>query len=279
MPQPIGDNRVMQTQPGRRWFRFSLRTMFIVVTVFACWFGWQTKIVRDRKAALTEARKNPSFHVTTVADWLQWAPVAVQAPETPSVSFVRRWLGDEPIYSISILGHVDGSEAALDRFKNVFPEAQVVERHAEPCHPGCFPHGTLIATPTGLREIESIAVGDLVTTILPAGESTATAVQSIFTTKNRLWQIDTDGGTIITTETQPLCTALTDVVAAGSLKRGDSILLYRDSKVQIAKVIEAAATARWETVVNLVLGNSEVFVADGVLARSKPPAESGSSLE
>jgi hypothetical protein len=119
----------------------------------------------------------------------------------------------------------------------------------------------------------------LVTTVLPSGESTATAVQSIFTTKNRLWQIETHGGTIITTETQPLCTTLTEVEAAGNLQRGDSILLCRDGEIQAVEVIQATATTRWETVINLVLGNSEVFVAGGVLARSKPPAESGSSPE
>lgn len=269
----------MQTQPGRRWFRFSLRTMFVIVTVFACWIGWQTSIVRERKAALREARTTLQINVTTVADWMKFGPgIRPQSSRPSQVSFVRRWLGDEAIHSISIMEHMDGSDAAASRFKKVFPEAEVYTVPAVPCHPGCFPRGTLIATPDGLREIESIAVGDLVTTILPSGASTATAVQSIFTTKNRLWQIDTDGGTIMTTETQPLCTLLTKVVAAGRLKRGDSILLYRGGEVHTVKVVDAAATSQWVTVFNLVLGNSELFVANGFLARSKPAADATESV-
>ncbi len=33
----------------RRWFRFSLRTLFVVVTVFGVWLGWEIKYVRDRR--------------------------------------------------------------------------------------------------------------------------------------------------------------------------------------------------------------------------------------
>ena len=44
----------MTAPPKRRWFRFSLRTMFVVVTIFGVWLGWQLKIVRERKAILRE---------------------------------------------------------------------------------------------------------------------------------------------------------------------------------------------------------------------------------
>src|SRR5262245_58654935 len=32
----------------RRWFRFSLRTLFIVVTAICLWLGWQVHLVRER---------------------------------------------------------------------------------------------------------------------------------------------------------------------------------------------------------------------------------------
>lgn len=44
------------TAPKRRWFRFGLRTMFVVVTVFACWLGYQLNWIRQRHAFL--ARKD-----------------------------------------------------------------------------------------------------------------------------------------------------------------------------------------------------------------------------
>ena len=38
-----------------------------------------------------------------------------------------------------------------------------------PCHPGCFPAGTLIATPDGLRRVEAIGPGDVVILVGPDG--------------------------------------------------------------------------------------------------------------
>ena len=43
----------MSPAPKRRWFRFSLRTMFIVVTVFGCLLGWlsyELNWIRQRQA-------------------------------------------------------------------------------------------------------------------------------------------------------------------------------------------------------------------------------------
>ena len=46
----------MTAPPKRRWFRFSLRTMFVAVTVLCLCLGlgWQLKIVRERKAIIAE---------------------------------------------------------------------------------------------------------------------------------------------------------------------------------------------------------------------------------
>jgi hypothetical protein len=50
---PFGDPGYigsMTTHPRRRWFRFAfgLRTLFIVMTIFGVWLGWQVKIVQER---------------------------------------------------------------------------------------------------------------------------------------------------------------------------------------------------------------------------------------
>jgi len=37
----------MTSTPKRRWFRFSLRTLFVVVTVAACYIGWGAWAVRS----------------------------------------------------------------------------------------------------------------------------------------------------------------------------------------------------------------------------------------
>jgi hypothetical protein len=41
------------TAPRRRWFAFSLRALFVVVTVFGCWLGYQLNWIRERHEALS----------------------------------------------------------------------------------------------------------------------------------------------------------------------------------------------------------------------------------
>ena len=38
--------------PPRRWFSYSLRTLFVVVTAFCVWLGVQVKWIRDRHEAM-----------------------------------------------------------------------------------------------------------------------------------------------------------------------------------------------------------------------------------
>jgi hypothetical protein len=141
-----------------------------------------------------------------------------------------------------------------------------------PCHPGCFPAGTPVQTPRGAKPIESLRAGDAVTVVRPDGASEPCKVQSVFITQNRLLKVETDDGQLFTTETQPLCLVDGTTQAAGELKAGDELFRWRDGKRQIVKVRAVTPTDRVEKVFNLILGDSEVFIAGGFLARSKPPA-------
>jgi len=38
----------------RRWFRYSLRTLFVMMTVFACWLGYELNWIRQRHAVLQD---------------------------------------------------------------------------------------------------------------------------------------------------------------------------------------------------------------------------------
>ncbi len=45
----------MTPAPKRRWFRFTLRTLLIVATLWGCFFGWlgyQISWIRQRRAAI-----------------------------------------------------------------------------------------------------------------------------------------------------------------------------------------------------------------------------------
>jgi hypothetical protein len=156
-------------------------------------------------------------------------------------------------------------------------ELHTVEIPTNPCHPGCFPRGTLVETPAGLRPIETIRAGEVVLGVRPDGTTAPVKVQSIFTTPNRLVKVRTDGGIVFTTETQPLCLTDGRFRAARELQKGDRIWRWQDGKRQVVTVLDVTQTEREEPVHNLVLGDSEVFIAGGFLARSKPPVDAVTS--
>lgn len=265
----------MQAERTRGWWNFSLRTLFVAVTVTAigcCYVGYQLNIIRARKALLSELT-SAGFAVTTAEEASQAMQAMRPADQPdPSVPLMRSWLGDEPIQTIGYYPHQRPDGKKLRRITQTIPEADLIEfaPPLEPCHPGCFPHSTLVETAAGPRRIEAIAVGDLVISISPAGERVSLPVTSIFRTSNRIWIVETDQGTLRTTETQPLYTQLAAVVEAGKLEVGDVILTGQG---HAARVLRIQKTTEITPVVNLVLGNRESFIAGGYLARSKPPRE------
>jgi hypothetical protein len=201
------------------------------------------------------------------------------------ISLLRRWLGDEAIQEIGYFGHMIGaSQPSVEQVSKLFPEAKVHETVLhEPCHPGCFPHGTLVETPDGPRAIEQIDAGDEVIAYRTSGQQFTANVQSVFKTENRLWQLTTEAGKLLTTETQPLCLVADEAGvayqtrAAGEVVAGDAILGWQRGTLHEVRVLAVVRTPRVEKVINLVLGDCEAFVAGGYLARSKPPA--GSPVE
>ncbi len=147
------------------------------------------------------------------------------------------------------------------------------ERKYPPCHPGCFPKGTLVATPSGPREIQAVGKGEIVTIITADGEVTTGPVASVFETCNRLLDLTTDAGTLRTTETQPLCLAAGGFAEAGKLKAGDRIWKWADGKRAAVTVNGVNPVDGTSAVFNLVVGTDKVFVANGFLARGKPPVD------
>jgi hypothetical protein len=137
----------------------------------------------------------------------------------------------------------------------------------------------LVETPSGPRRIELIQPGDLVISIASDGAESEIAVKTVFVTENHLWRVETELGELITTETQPLCTSADKTVQAGKLTPGDTVLLHNDGQIEPVRVESVSRTDRTEDVFNLILGDSQVFVAGGYLARSKPPAEHGLASE
>jgi hypothetical protein len=141
-----------------------------------------------------------------------------------------------------------------------------------PCHPGCFPAGTLIHVPGGTKAIEGIRMGDLVTTIDADGKLSSAKVTDVFTTRNRVLEVRVDGSKLVTTDTQPVALEAGDFRPARELKAGDRIWQWTDGKRRAVAVREVSPTDRQVEVFNLVLGEPTGFIAGGFVVRSKPPA-------
>lgn len=107
----------------------------------------------------------------------------------------------------------------------------------------------------------------------PDGRATSGPVESSFQTCNRLVEVRTDAGRLLTTETQPLCLKEGGFRRAGELAEGDVIWRWEAGQCRPAKVQAVMPTEGEAAVFNLVVGESAVFVAGGFLARGKPPPD------
>ena len=106
-----------------RRLRFSLRTLFVAVTVVAitmCWVMWEVSIVRERNRAKAWIVEQGGF----ISD-SSCAPADVQLEKSSHFPEFRRWFGDEPVVYINLVR----SGVAWDernRVANLFPESWVV---------------------------------------------------------------------------------------------------------------------------------------------------------
>ena len=146
-----------------------------------------------------------------------------------------------------------------------------------PCHPGCFPAGTLVSTSSGVERIEKLKPGSRVITLDDQGRVTTRAVKKIFVVDNDVLKLETEHGPLLTTETQPLRVANGTTTGAGELSKGDAILRWENGKMLKSHILSVQERFRATRVHNLVFDETTFFVANGFVVRSKPPAISESS--
>ncbi len=108
----------------RRWPRFSLRTLFIAVTVFACWLGYEFNWIHQRHRALSSGRFTGDRKLVTALGKGSGLPTSATAPGL-------LWLFGEPGYaSIGIMVPeripfelTVAEQSEFDRVAQLFPEA------------------------------------------------------------------------------------------------------------------------------------------------------------
>jgi len=81
-------------KPRRRWLQFSLRTLFLVVMMLCVWLAVITKQTRDQRLSVEAIRK--------VGGDVVYAHVLEQS-DPPGPGWLRRLIGDEYFFSVSIL--------------------------------------------------------------------------------------------------------------------------------------------------------------------------------
>jgi hypothetical protein len=133
--------------------------------------------------------------------------------------------------------------------------------------------GTAVATPAGPRPIETIRPGDLVLNVPVTGAPAPVRVASVFAATAPLVEVETDAGRLVTTAKQPLSLADGGTKPAADLTAGDAILRRQDGQSVPAKVRRVKPLPEPARVFNLVLEPRGTFLANGYLARSKPPVE------
>ncbi|HZZ73585.1 MAG TPA: hypothetical protein VFE24_15130 [Pirellulales bacterium] len=115
------DTTPITAPPKRHWHQFSLRTLFVVVTLLAipcAYVGWQAKIVVKRKVMIEKIVEGGgafSYFVPPI-------PPANYAPPE-SVPWCRHLLGDCEVWIIAPPASMEDDQAYA--IKEMFPEAKV----------------------------------------------------------------------------------------------------------------------------------------------------------
>ncbi|MEX2113160.1 MAG: hypothetical protein WD845_08240 [Pirellulales bacterium] len=118
----------------RRWFRFSLRTMFVLVTACALWLGWNHMLVQSRLTArraivdeggriwvVDNGNLSPIDNGNT-----GFFPMFADVPAAEKLPRLRRWLGDASVLEVE-LNSKRTSKQTVAEIQRLFPEATVSE--------------------------------------------------------------------------------------------------------------------------------------------------------
>jgi len=100
-----------QSKP-RRFFRYSLRTLFVVVTVFCVWVGITAKRARDQKYAVETIREMGGW--VFYEHQLDDRPMTITIngklydrggiPARPGPAWLRQIIGDEYFTTVNLVG-------------------------------------------------------------------------------------------------------------------------------------------------------------------------------
>jgi hypothetical protein len=105
---------------GRR-FQFGMRSMFVVVTAFALWLGWELQFIRQRRAARQDFLHRGGMCDVNAGLFRYWT-----MPEK-TIPFWRRWMGDKVTNNFVVSQDSHLTKEEIKNIERLFPEASVYD--------------------------------------------------------------------------------------------------------------------------------------------------------
>jgi hypothetical protein len=112
--------------PSRRLFRFSLRTLFVVVTVFCVWLGYNLNWLRQRRAVIQDSQSIQLIMEPRSAPGLLWVFGEQGYQQLIPHYYTSAW---DPPFSPADLREL---RLERQRLRALFPEAENVQLECEP---------------------------------------------------------------------------------------------------------------------------------------------------
>ena len=108
----------MNEKPRRRWFRFSLATLFVLVTLVALWVGWSMNWIRQRRYVIAHS---VGWQTDGKTDEPVTAPAFLWLFGEPGYSKIWVMFGPDNPRKIT-----DAEKAFANSFAKLFPESESV---------------------------------------------------------------------------------------------------------------------------------------------------------
>ena len=126
----------MTPAPKRRWFRYSLRTLFVVVTLFGCWLGYELNWLRQRRSFIADEVSVRERHPTHDT-WSATITLSAARGKTPPRAPGMLWaFGEGGLTTVCVLAEGIDEQQLTDRdwqrvrqARRLFPEATVHTVH------------------------------------------------------------------------------------------------------------------------------------------------------
>jgi hypothetical protein len=113
-----------ETKPKRRWFRFSLRTLLVMVTLVCAWLAWNINPARKQKQAVEATRTNGG---TVLYDY-EVDSDGIPLNPRPDEGWLAKWIGMDYVHNVVSVSfpteHVPGAAPREYYYDEILPHLQ-----------------------------------------------------------------------------------------------------------------------------------------------------------